>query len=102
MKKTIFILTVFILCLNIAALAQKARVGVTGGIAFANISRTIGGADRDGEYRIGVTGGMQLEVPLCKKGHISFQPDMHYIQKGAGEIPSTPTINKAYTALRYA
>jgi hypothetical protein len=102
MKKTIFIFTVFILFLNIAALSQKARVGVTGGIAFANISRTIGGADRDGEYRIGVTAGMQLEVPLCKKGNFSFQPDMHYIQKGAGEIPSTPTINKLYTALRYA
>ncbi|HMK26940.1 MAG TPA: porin family protein [Chitinophagaceae bacterium] len=102
MKKTIFILTVFILCLNIAALSQKARVGVTGGIAFANISRTIGGADKDGEYRIGVTGGMQLEVPLCKKGNFSFQPDMHYIQKGAAEVPNTPTLNKVYTALRYA
>ena len=102
MKKTIFILTVFILFLNIAALSQKTRVGVSGGIAFANISRTTGGADRDGEYRIGVTAGMQLEVPLCKKGNFSFQPDMHYIQKGAGDIPSTPTINKSYTALRYA
>jgi Outer membrane protein beta-barrel domain len=102
MKKTIFILSVFILCLNIAALSQKARVGVSGGIAFANISRTIAGADKDGEYRIGVTGGMQLEVPLCKKGKISFQPDLHYIQKGAAEIPSTPSLNKVYTALRYA
>jgi Outer membrane protein beta-barrel domain len=102
MKKTIFILTAFILCLNIAALSQKTRVGVTGGIAFANISRTIGGADKDGEYRIGLIGGLQLEVPLCKKGNFSFQPDMHYIQKGAAQISTTSTLNKIYLALRYA
>ena len=102
MKKTIFILTAFVFCLSFTAHSQKTRVGVTGGIAFANMSRTIAKADRDGEYRIGVAGGMQLEVPLCKKGRFSFQPDMHYIQKGAGDIPATPTVNKSYTALRYA
>ncbi len=102
MKKTIFILTAFIFCLSFTALSQKTRVGVTGGIVFANMSRTIELEDRDGEYRIGVTGGLQLEVPLCKNGRFSFQPDMHYIQKGAGDIPTTPTINKSYTALRYA
>ena len=102
MKKMIFILTVLICCLNITALSQKARVGVTGGITFANLSRTISGADRDGEYRIGVISGMQLEVPLCKKGKFSFQPDLHYIQMGAAQIPTTPIFIKIYTALRYA
>ncbi len=103
MKKMIFILTAFIFCLNIAALSQKTqktRVGVTGGIAIANLSKTIGGADKDGEYRLGIMCGMQLEVPLCKK--FSFQPDLHYIQKGASETSTTPTLNKIYTALRYA
>ncbi len=100
MKKTIFILTVFTLCLSITALSQKTRVGVSGGIAAANLSRTISGADRDGEYRLGIMAGIQLEVPLCKK--FSFQPDLHYIQKGAATIPTTPTLNKIYTALRYA
>ena len=102
MKKMIFFLTAFIFCLNITVLSQKTRVGITGGISFANLSRTIGGADKDGEYRIGVITGLQLEVPLCKKGNFSFQPDLHYIQKGAAEIPSTPTLNRIYTALRYA
>jgi hypothetical protein len=102
MKKTIFILTAFIFCLNITALSQKARVGVTGGISVANLSRTLSGADKDGEYRLGITGGMQLEVPLGKKKKFSFQPDMHYIQKGASTISTTPTFNKIYTALRYA
>ena len=102
MKKTIFILTALIFCLNITTLAQKTRVGITGGISFANLSRTIGGADQDGEYKIGLIGGFQLEVPLGKKNKFSFQPDLHYIQKGAAQIPTTPTFNRIYTALRYA
>ena len=102
MKKMIFILTAFIFCLNITALSQKTRVGVTGGIDAANLSRTIGGADKDGEYRIGLVCGMQLEVPLGKKNKFSFQPDLHYIQKGASTTPTTPVFNKIYTALRYA
>lgn len=102
MKKTIFILTAFIFCLSITALSQKTRVGVTAGISVANLSKTTAGADRDGEYRLGVMGGLQLEVPMCKKGNFSFQPDLHYIQKGASERSTTPTLNKIYTALRYA
>lgn len=100
MKKTILIVTAFIFCLNITALSQKTRVGLTGGISLANLSKTIGGADKDGEYRIGIMGGMLLDFPVCKK--ISFQPDLHYIQKGASFVPTTPVFNKIYTALRYA
>jgi hypothetical protein len=102
MKKMIFIFTAFIFCLNIPALSQKTRVGVTGGIVAANLSRTISGVDQDGEYRIGLVAGMQLEVPLGKKNKFSFQPDFHYIQKGASTTPTTPIFNKVYTALRYA
>jgi hypothetical protein len=101
MKKMIFILTAFIFCLSFTALSQKTRVGVTGGISFANLSRTISGADKDGEYRLGITTGLQLELPLCKNGKFSFQPDLHYIQMGASQIPTTPTFIKIYTALRY-
>ncbi|MGH2554046.1 MAG: outer membrane beta-barrel protein [Chitinophagaceae bacterium] len=102
MKKTIFIFTAFIFCLSFTARSQKSRVGLSGGISFANLSQTIGGADRDGEYRIGLTGGMQLEMPLGKKNKFSFQPDLHYIQKGASIIPTSPINNKMYVALRYA
>jgi hypothetical protein len=102
MKKTIFILSAFFFCLSFSAMSQKTRVGVTGGISFVNLSRTIGGLDKDGEYKIGVMGGMQLEVPLGKKNKYSFQPDFHYIQKGAAKISTTPTLNRIYTALRYA
>lgn len=102
MKKMILIFSALILCLSFTALSQKTRVGITGGISFANLSRTIGGVDKDGEYRIGITAGMQLEVPLGKKNKFTFQPDLRYIQKGAAEISKTPTLNQIYTALRYA
>jgi hypothetical protein len=102
MKKTIFILSALIFCLSFTALSQKTRVGITAGIDAANLSRTIGGADRDGEYRIGLIGGMQLEIPLCKNNRFSFQPDMHYVQKGSAKISTTTINNKLYTALRYA
>jgi len=102
MKKTIFILTTCIFCLSITARSQKTRVGITGGIVAANLSKTIGGADQDGEYKLGIIGGFQLEVPLGKKNKFSFQPDLHYIQKGASIIPTNPVFNKIYTALRYA
>ena len=102
MKKTIFILTMFSVCLSFTALSQKTRAGITGGIDAANLSQTIGGADKDGEYKIGLIGGLQLEVPLGKKNKFSFQPDLHYIQKGAAIIPTTPVFNKIYTAIRYA
>jgi hypothetical protein len=102
MKKTIFILTALIFCLSFTAMSQKTRVGITGGLVNANLSRTIGGFGKDGQYKIGLIGGLQLEVPLGKKNKFSFQPDLHYIQKNTSEKPSTPTIDKIYTGLRYA
>jgi hypothetical protein len=102
MKKTIFILSALIFGLSFSAVSQKTRVAISAGIDAFNLSRTIQGADKDGEYRIGIIAGMQLEVPLCKKGNFSFQPDFHYVQKGAASIPGTPVNNKIYTALRYA
>ena len=99
MKKTLFIFILFFLTLQFSGNAQ-ARVGLTGGLSFANLSRTISGADRDGEYHIGMAGGMMLDVPLGKKKRFSFQPAVDYVQKGAGEVATAP-VNKAYTALRY-
>ena len=101
MKKLIFISFVFALVCCNTAMAQGPRIGVTGGINLANMSRTIGGFDKDGDYRIGLIGGMMLDVPLCPKSPISFQPDFRYTQKGSAEPLLTPNV-KNYIALRYA
>ena len=101
MKKTIFIFIISLFCLQLTGLAQKARIGLTGGMSIANLSRTIGGFDKDGNYRVGIAGGMLVDLPLGKKHKFSFQPSVDYVQKGTGETPVFP-INKAYIALRYA
>jgi hypothetical protein len=101
MKKLIFILAVFTFCISHTAQSQKARVGVSGGLNIANISRTTGGLDKDGDYRIGMIGGMLVDLPLCKKGNFSFQPDLRYTQKGSAEPLLTPNVEN-YIALRYA
>ena len=99
MKKAIFIFIAFIFCFQLTGNAQKARVGLTGGISIANLSRTIGGIGMDGDYRIGIAGGMLIDLPLGKKQRCSFQPSADYVQKGCAEQPLAP-VNKAYTALR--
>jgi hypothetical protein len=77
-------------------------VGVTGGAVSADLSQTIGGIGRDDNYRTGYIFGMQLETSLWKKLKLSFQPDLHYVQKGGSDHPSSPTLTKNYVGLRYA
>ena len=101
MKKAIFIFIAFLFCFQLTGNAQKARVGLTGGISIANLSRSIGGIGKDGDYKIGIAGGMLVDLPFGKKQQWSFQPSADYVQKGASE-PATAPVNKAYTALRYA
>ena len=100
MKKAIFIFIASFFCFQLTGLAQKARVGLSGGISFANLSRTISGIGKDGDYRIGIAGGMLVDLPIGKKQKYSFQPSLDYVQKGAAEEALAP-VNKAYTALRY-
>jgi hypothetical protein len=100
MKKAIIIFIAFIFCFQLAGYSQS-RVGLTGGIEIANLSRTIGGQDKDGDYRIGIAGGMLVDMPFGKKKKFSFQPSVEYVQKGAAEKAQAP-VNKQYTALRYA
>ena len=95
MKKTIFILLAA--CFFQAAIAQKSRVGITGGVTTSNIYDNIEGNDKT-DAKWGSTFGLILEAPLC--GKFSFQPGAHYVQKGA--IISETSEEKISIALRYA
>lgn len=77
------------------------RVGIDAGITLANLSRTIGGLDKDGDYRVGIAGGMLVNAPFGKTKRWAFQPAVNYVQKGCEEVAHAP-VTKAYTALRYA
>jgi hypothetical protein len=97
MKKTIFIVSVIIFCLQIAGLSQKSKVGFTGGISIANMRGTVDGKDQKQDARTGLTFGLIVDAPL--KEHISFQPGLHYVQKGKQQDQNNI---KTVTALRYA
>lgn len=101
MKKSILILIVAVFCIQINALSQKAKVGVTSGLTISNMRGTVGGKDASGDSRFGYTFGLILETPLME--HLVFQPGLHYVQKGKDVDQSTAGSNKVVsTALRYA
>ena len=101
MKKTILILIVTVFCLQNTCLSQKSRVGVTGGITIAKMRGTVDGKDIDANSKTGPTFGLIVDVPF--QDHFSFQPGLHYVQKGKvqDEINGT-TRQTVTTALRYA
>lgn len=98
MKKILLLVTVTICCLQISLSAQKARVGVVGGMSISNFNGKIGGADIDYNSRKGFTIGMIVDAPIGKS-NFSFQPGVHYVQKGAETFENNDRLE--YTALRY-
>lgn len=99
MKKTLFLLAVAILFLQVSAFAQKARVGVTAGFSTSNMYGTIGGNDIRDDNKKGITVGILIDAPI-KKSHFSFQPSINYTQKG--RITEETEKIKSWVALRYA
>ena len=93
MKKIIFMLAAFVLCFQIAAISQT-RVGISGGVAVANMKGKV-----NGDSRSGVMTGLVLETPLGKS--FTFRPTLSYVQKGQNQ-PSPGLVDKLYIALRYA
>jgi hypothetical protein len=101
MKKIILILFVFLSCLQITGFSQKSRVGVTAGLSIADMSGKQNGESLNDDSQIGYTFGMIVDAPI--QDHFSFQPGLHYVQKGRETtLPGSPSAQKKITALRYA
>lgn len=98
MKKVLFLLAVSVMFLQISGFSQKAKVGVAGGYTSSNMSGTVGGVNVKGDSKAGFTLGMLLDAPIGKS-HFSFQPGVHYVQKG--KIISETNKEKSWLALRY-
>ena len=98
MKKAILISIAIIFCWQITCVAQKTQVGVTGGLTVSNMRGTVGGKDQKKDSRLGCTFGLILDAPL--NDHITFQPGLHYVQKG--KKVDVTTDQRIDTALRYA
>ncbi len=99
MKKVLFLFITAFCLLQIPAFAQKAQVGLTGGVSVSNIYGKINNLDNRGEARAGFTVGLVVDAPI-KKSNISFQPGIHYVQKGKF-TSKTVDVDEA-DALRYA
>jgi hypothetical protein len=101
MKKIIFILTAFFLFLQINGFSQKSRVGISGGVSIANMSKSFNGTKTTGDRKTGVMGGLIVEFPLAK--HFVLQSGIYYVQKGKINKKTNPnSTDHVSTALRYA
>lgn len=99
MKKTLFLLAVAVLSLQVSVFSQKTRVGVTAGITTSNMYGTISDKDIRDASKTGITVGFYVETPIGKS-HFSFQPGVHYMQKG--RVTEETEKVKSWVALRYA
>jgi len=97
MKKVLFLLAVAVISLQLSA--QKSRVGVTAGITSSNMYGEVAGKTLRDDSKKGITVGILLETPI-KKSHFSFQPAIHYVQKG--RILEESQKIKSWVGLRYA
>jgi hypothetical protein len=99
MKKSFVLLFAIIACISVSAQTSKAKVGLVSGVTISNMNGTVGGVDVDYKSYVGYTVGMVVDAPF-KKGHFSFQPGLHYTQKGAQTFDVKN--QEDYIALRYA
>lgn len=99
MKKSIVFLLAIITCFSVAAQTSKAKVGLVAGATISNMYGNVTGVDVDYKSYPGFTFGMVVDAPF-KKGHFSFQPGIHYTQKGATTLDVKN--QEDYYALRYA
>ncbi|MGQ0738922.1 MAG: porin family protein [Bacteroidota bacterium] len=99
MKKVLFLFITAVCLFQINVLAQKAQVGFSGGVSLSNVYGNIGGIDTRGDVRAGFTTGLLVDAPIGKTS-ISFQPGIHYVQKGT--YTSKTELVKEADALRYA
>ncbi len=101
MKKisTLLITAVCLFQINGLCQKEKPKVAITGGVTSSNIYGHIDGKDTRGQVKPGYTVGLMVDAPLGKT-RFSFQPGVHYVQKGKYIQKSTQL--KQSVALRYA
>ena len=99
MKRTLLILSLALTCFYLPALAQKARVGIVAGVTMSNLTGETGGVNTSYDSRGGFTTGIIVDAPIGKT-RFTFQPGVHYVQKGA--VTDETKEQKNYVALRYA
>jgi hypothetical protein len=99
MKKALFLFITAACLSSFSASAQKTQVGLSAGVVSSNVMGDKGGINYRGDARAGMTLGILIDAPIGKT-NISFQPAVHYVQKGM-YTNKTEAVREA-DALRYA
>lgn len=103
MKKSLFILAVFIFCFYAEGISQKtkARVGASGGITVASMNITINDNKEDNSSLLGFIFSMWVDKPITE--NIIFRPNVSYVQKGKKrDVTSGSITSEVSDELRYA
>lgn len=98
MRKILFAFAL-IFFLSTVAMAQNTRFGFNVGATYSTMFSKINGEKDMGDYRIGATFGVMVDVPMEKNG--SFRTGVNFVQKGTrseytdgqDEIKETLTLN---------
>lgn len=98
MRKILFALTL-VFMLSTAIVAQGTRFGFNAGATYSTMFSKVNGEKDMGDFRIGATFGVMLDVPMEKTG--SFRTGVNFVQKGTrneytdgqDEIKETLTLN---------
>lgn len=101
MKKSFVLMLAVLTGLTVSAQNSKARVGISGGASISNMFGRANSTSARYNYdsRLGFAAGLFVDMPLGKS-KFSFQPGVHYIQKGTTTKNVKTEMN--YVALRYA
>lgn len=100
MKRNFFSLAILLICLQLSVFSQKSRVGATAGVVIANMSSSEDEVNDNKKSKIGFTAGLIVEAPISN--NISFQPGLHYVQKGMRITEGGSSDDEMGVALRYA
>ena len=78
--KKLFIVSAICIAFQFNSAAQKARFGITAGVAFSNYAMKFNGVSVSGKSMTGFTAGLLGDIPLGK--FFSLQPAVHFVQYG--------------------
>lgn len=88
---------VLMILLTSHPLSAQTKMGVTGGVTFANITAKLEGVSVSPKTKIGFTAGIFADVPLSP--NFSFQPALNFVQKGSISKDDTYSDKLGYSYL---
>jgi Outer membrane protein beta-barrel domain len=92
--KTTTTLLVLMILLTSYSLSAQTKIGLTGGVSFANVTAKYQGISVSPKMKAGFTGGLFAAIPLSS--NFSFQPALNFVQKGFSTKDETATDKVSY------